>query len=394
MGLKILQDLNVRGRSVFLRVDFNVPLTQEGKILDDTRIQEALPTIRYLLGQQARLVLASHLGRPKGRHDPQQSLLPVGEHLSEILKQEVIFPEDCIGDAVKKLIHDIREGQILLLENLRFHPEEEQNDPEFSKKLASLAEVYITDAFGSLHRAHASTVGMTSYFKEKGIGLLVQKELEILQKILKSPERPFYAVLGGAKVSDKIGVIENLLGRIDGLFLGGALAYTFLKARGESIGRSRFEEEKLYFAKKVLKLAEEKGIAVYLPIDHKVVTEIQVGGQSEFQVVRLIPPDKIGVDIGPATIQKYQERLAKGRTIFWNGPMGIFEEPLFAEGTRQIAASIAKPGITSVVGGGESVTACRQAGVGEQITHLSTGGGAMLEFVEGKLLPGLKALES
>ena len=390
MTLRPVDTLAVTGRRVFLRVDFNVPYGEGGGILDDSRIQEALPTIRHLQKSGARLIIASHLGRPKGR-DLRLSLLPVGEHLSSLLKQDVIFPEDCVGDAVRKLIHNLKEGELLLLENLRFHPEEEANDPSFSQKLASMVDVYVSDAFGALHRSHASTVGMVAHLKEKGIGLLIQKELAALTRLLENPSRPFYAVLGGAKVSDKIGVIENLLDRANGLLFGGALAYTFLKARGESIGGSKFEEEKLRVAQRILDRAQEKQVAVLLPVDHKVVPQIEQANRC--RVVTQIPEHETGVDIGPETVRLYREMLAKAGTIFWNGPMGIFENPVYSQGTFEIAKAVAGPGITSVIGGGESVTACKQAGVAENVTHLSTGGGATLEFLEGKELPGLKALE-
>lgn len=389
MTIRTLDSLAVTGRRVFLRVDFNVPL-DGGRIQDATRIRETLPTLNALQDKGARVILASHLGRPKGRN-PAESLLPVGEYLSEELRREVIFPEDCIGDSVRKLAHDLKEGQVMLLENLRFHPEEEANEPHFSGELASLAEVYLTDAFGTLHRAHASTVGMVSHFKEKGAGRLIEKELKMLGKLLSSPERPFYALLGGAKVSDKIGVIENLLNRVDGLFLGGALAYTFLRAKGVEVGRSKVEEEKLYLARRILDRAREKQVPLFLPIDHKVVERVEPA--AEVRVSERIPEGTVGVDIGPGTVAEYRRRLADAKTIFWNGPMGVFEMAPFAEGTYEIARMVAREGATSVVGGGESVTACRQAGVADWITHLSTGGGATLEYLEGKELPGLKVLE-
>ena len=391
MTIHFVDSLNVTGRRVFLRVDFNVPQDEAGKILDDTRIRESLPTIRILLEKKCHLILASHLGRPKEKNS-RDSLVAVGERLAELLNREVLFPEDCVGAAVKRLAYDLREDQILLLENLRFHPEEEANDPRFAERLASLAEVYCNDAFGTLHRAHASTTGMTVHFKEKVAGLLVRKELEMLGRLLTEPKRPFYALLGGAKSSDKIGVIENLLDRVDGILLGGALAYTFLKAKGEPIGASRYEEERLHLAQKILRKAEEKQVALFLPIDHKVVDRLDPAAESKVRVVAQLV-DGIGVDIGPETIARYREILTRAETVFWNGPMGIFERPPFDEGTRAVAQMIARPGVVSVVGGGESVTACRQAGVADRITHLSTGGGATLEYLEGKELPGLKVLE-
>ncbi|MBI4373379.1 MAG: phosphoglycerate kinase [Deltaproteobacteria bacterium] len=391
--LRTVDNLNIQGQRLFLRVDFNVPYDAEGKVLDDSRIQAALPTIRHLLERRARLILASHLGRPKEK-DLSMSLVAVGERLSSLLGRDLLFPESCVGDAVRKLAHELKEGEIILLENLRFHPEEEANDPLFARKLASIADVYVTDAFGALHRAHASTVGMVTHFKEKGIGFLVRKELEALGKLLTSPKRRFFAVLGGAKVSDKIGVIENLVGRVDGILLGGALAYTFLVAKGQEVGRSKMEPGKLYLAQRILKLAAERGTKVYLPTDHKVVPELNRQQPAACEVQLFIRNNGIGVDIGPETAARYQEILQGAETIFWNGPMGVFEIPQYSEGTFQVARAIARQGVTSVVGGGESVTACKQAGVANQITHLSTGGGASLEYLEGKELPGLKAVES
>lgn len=388
MALRGLDELPVSGRRVFLRVDFNLP--HDGpKILDETRLQEALPTIRYLLEQKAKVILASHLGRPKGP-DANESLGPVAERLSELLNRDVIFPEDCVGDAVKKLAHQLKEGEVMLLENLRFHKEEEANDPNFAKQLASLAEVYGTDAFGTLHRAHASTAGMVSHFHDKGIGFLIKKELNFLQGLLKNPERPFYALLGGAKVSDKLGVIEHLLPRVDGLLFGGALAYTFLRASGVAVGNSRVEAEKIKTAARILAKATAAGVAVYLPEDHWSAAH----ADGSPRVTRVIPDGEMGFDIGPETVAKYRAVLRQAKTIFWNGPMGFFEKPAYASGTKAMALAIAeaKPAI-SVVGGGESVTAVRQAGVADQISHLSTGGGATLEFLEGKTLPGLKVLE-
>ncbi|MBI2082398.1 MAG: phosphoglycerate kinase [Deltaproteobacteria bacterium] len=391
--IRYVDSLNPAAQRVFLRVDFNVPYDSAGRILDDSRIQEALPTIRYLLEKRARLILASHLGRPKGR-DPALSLLAIGEYLTAALGREVIFPESSVGDAVRKLVHELKEGEVILLENLRFHPEEEANDPLFSQKLASLADIYVTDAFGTLHRAHASTAGMVIHFKEKSAGFLIRKELETLGKLLSNPKRPFYAILGGAKVSDKIGVIENLLSRVDGLLLGGALSYTFLAALGHDVGQSKVEKDKIYLAQKVLRRATERGVKIHLPVDHRVVFQLDREKPSPVEVVSQIRNDAMGVDIGPEAVAAYRKILQNAETIFWNGPMGIFEIPPYAEGTFEIARAIAKPGITSVVGGGESVTACKQAGVAPQITHLSTGGGATLEYLEGKELPGLKALEA
>lgn len=394
MNLKTIHQLSVSGRRVFLRADFNVPLEKDGKILDDTRIREALPTIRYLLDQKAKIIIASHLGRPQEKN-PQDSLEGVAARLAELLDREVLFPEDCVGDGVRKLAHELREGEVLLLENLRFHKEEEANDPQFAASLAQLAEVYVSEAFGTLHRAHASTEGMVGHFKEKGIGLLIRKELDFLEKLLKDPERPFCVVLGGAKVSDKMALIENLLGRTEGLLLGGGLAYTFLKAKGMAIGRSQLAEEKLYLAQKVLQRSKETGVPIYLPEDHRVGDRISP--EVTPRTVTQIGPEDMGLDIGPLTIRRYEEVLKGARTIFWNGPMGVFELPAFAEGTFAIARAIAgatSQGAVSVVGGGESLAAVRKSRVAGQITHLSTGGGATLEFLEGRKLPGLKVLEN
>lgn len=392
MAIRFLDSLSVSGQRVFIRLDLNVPYSPDGKIVDDTRIRETLPSIRALQEKKGRLILASHLGRPKGR-DSTLSLLPVGERLTELLGNEVIFPEDCVGDAVRKLAHDLKEGQVMLLENLRFHPGEEANDPEFAKKLSLLADVYVSDAFGTVHRAHASTVGMVSHFSQRAAGLLIQKELEMLGKCLHQPKRPFFAILGGAKVSDKIGVIENLMSRVEGLLLGGALANTFLAAKGIPVGRSKCEVEKIPIAQKILKRAEERGVSIYLPQDFKVVEALDWEKPRQAAQVEKVSEDQMIVDIGEKTVTRYGEILSRAATLFWNGPMGIFEISEYATGTFGIARAIARPEITTVIGGGESVTAIRQSGLAEKITHLSTGGGAALEYLEGKVLPGLKVLE-
>jgi phosphoglycerate kinase len=370
-------------------VDFNVPHDGE-RIQDDTRIREALPTIQYLMDQKAKIILGSHLGRPKG-HEASESLVPVAEKLAELLGRPVILPEDCVGDAAKKLAHDLREGDVLLLENLRFHKEEEANDPVFAQALAQLAEVYVNDAFGTMHRAHASTVGMVKHFREKGAGLLVRKELEYLSPLLGRPARPFVAVLGGAKVSDKIGLIEHLVGKVDELLLGGGLAYTFLKAMGRPIGKSKCEDEKLYVAQRILQKAKDNDVPVRLPVDHRVADK--VAADSVAAVASQVPEGKMGLDIGPETARQYAEVLKRAKTVFWNGPMGVFECAPFAEGSLTVARAIAESEAVSVVGGGESLAAVKLAGVEARITHLSTGGGAALEFLEGKGLPGLTALE-
>ncbi len=397
MAIKTIEELNVAGRRVFVRVDFNVARDKTtGKITEDLRIRETLPTIQYLLDQKARVILASHLGRPKGR-DPKESLVDVAGRLAELLKREVVFPEDCVGSAVRKLAHDLREGEVMLLENLRYHPEEEANHPAFARQLADLAEVYISDAFGTLHRAHASTAGMVAHFKEKGMGFLVKRELDHLSRLTLHPMRPYWAVLGGAKVSDKIGLIENLITKVDGLLLGGGLAYTFLKASGHEIGKSKMEEDKVIVAQRILSKARDRGVPVHLPMDHRVSDRFEK--TAEARVVKELDATDMGLDIGPQTETSYTKVLEEAKTVFWNGPMGVFEFPAFAGGTLAIAKAIAvSPGVSSeggfsVVGGGESVAAVKKTGYAEKISHLSTGGGAALEYLEGRELPGLKALE-
>ena len=394
--IRYVDELQLADKRVFIRVDFNVPLDDSGQVSDDSRIREALPTIEVARRSRARTILASHLGRPKGV-DPKLSLEPVATRLSELLGKDdtVIFADDCVGDGVRKLAGDLEPGQILMLENLRFHKEEEANDPDFAKALASLASVYVNDAFGAAHRAHASTVGMVAFVKEKAAGLLIKKELEFLGKILRDPDAPFVAVLGGAKVSDKIKVIENLLPKVDALLIGGAMAYTFLKAQGVEVGKSRVEGDKLPVARKALDAAERLGRTILLPVDH--VASAAISKESPPRVVndRALPRELIGLDIGPKTRALFRQQLARSRTIFWNGPMGLFEDERYAEGTREIARAMAanRKAIT-VVGGGDSAAAIHRLGFANQISHISTGGGASLEFLEGRLLPGIAALES
>ena len=394
--IRYVDELQLADKRVFIRVDFNVPLDDSGQVSDDSRIREALPTIEVARRSRARTILASHLGRPKGV-DPKLSLEPVATRLSELLGKDdtVIFADDCVGDGVRKLAGDLEPGQILMLENLRFHKEEEANDPDFAKALASLASVYVNDAFGTAHRAHASTVGMVAFVKEKAAGLLIKKELEFLGKILRDPDAPFVAVLGGAKVSDKIKVIENLLPKVDALLIGGAMAYTFLKAQGVEVGKSRVEEDKLPVARKALDAAERLGRTILLPVDH--IASAAISKESPPRVVndRALPRELIGLDIGPKTRALFRQQLARSRTIFWNGPMGLFEDERYAEGTREIARAMAanRKAIT-VVGGGDSAAAIHRLGFANQISHISTGGGASLEFLEGRLLPGIAALES
>ncbi len=391
MAIRFIEDLPIGGRRTFIRVDFNVPL-EGSSISDDTRVRAALPTVRHAVARGARVILASHLGRPNGKRVDGLCLEPVGARLAELLELEVIAADDCVGDGAKKLATDLRDGQVLLLENLRFHPEEKANDPAFSKKLADLAEIYINDAFGTAHRAHASISGMVGYFEEKGVGYLIRKELRFLGETLGKPARPFLAVLGGAKVSDKIGVIASLLTKADAVLVGGAMAYTFLKARGDEVGQSRIENDKLRKASELLDMARERDVELLLPVDH--VVAAGPDAESGELVAGAIPPNRMGLDIGPQTIELFAERLQKAKTVFWNGPMGVFEKEPFAEGTFAVARALAESQAVSIVGGGDSAAAVAQAGLSDRMSHISTGGGASLEFVEGKVLPGIAALES
>lgn len=393
--IRYIDDLQLTGKRVFIRVDFNVPL--EGRrVTDDTRIREALPTIRRALEMGGKVILASHLGRPKGA-DPKLSLEPAATRLADLLgpKHEVILTDDCVGDAVKKHVKELKEGQVLVLENLRFHKEEEANDEAFARELASLADVYINDAFGTAHRAHASTAGMVPFVKEKAAGLLMKKELEYLGRVVKSPEKPFIAILGGAKVSDKIKVIENLLPKVDALLIGGAMAYTFLKAQGIEVGKSRVEEDKLALATKLLDAAQRLKTSLVLPVDHIVGTEPSDKSEARETPDRAIPPDMMGLDIGPKTRAQYTQHIRGAKTVVWNGPMGLFEVNKFAEGTRSVAAAMAmnREAVT-VIGGGDSAAAVQQMGFADKLSHVSTGGGASLELLEGITLPGIKALET
>lgn len=393
MSLRCINEIDIKDKSVFLRLDLNVPLDDEGNIKDDTRIRAALKTIRYGLDHGARLIIASHLGRPKGERNPKYSLQPVAQKLAEILECEIIFPEDCIGDAVKKLVSEQKPEQIILLENLRFHKEEEANDPNFSEKLASLADIYINDAFGTAHRAHASTEGITKYMEIVGAGFLMMAEVEHLGKLLKNPEKPFVAIIGGAKVSDKIGVIDSLLNQVSGLLIGGGMAYTFLKAKGFDIGKSLFEADKVHSAKKILERAQTRGTEILLPVDHIAAKELKEGVPSIATEDENIKDNLIGLDIGPRTIEKYSIVIARAATIFWNGPLGVCEISPFEKGTFSIARAVAGSKALSVVGGGDSIAAINRSGLSGKITHICTGGGASLKFLEGKKLPGIAALE-
>ncbi|HVG63659.1 MAG TPA: phosphoglycerate kinase [Hyalangium sp.] len=393
--IRYIDDLQMTGKRVFIRVDFNVPL--EGRrVTDDTRIREALPTIRRALELGGKVILASHLGRPKGP-DPKLSLEPAATRLADLLgpKHEVILADDCVGDAVKKQVKELKEGQILVLENLRFHKEEEANDEAFARELASLADVYVNDAFGTAHRAHASTAGMVPFVKEKAAGLLMKKEIEYLGRVLKSPEKPFVAILGGAKVSDKIKVIENLLPKVDALLIGGAMAYTFLKVQGAEVGKSRVEEDKLPLATKILEAAQRLKTSIVLPVDHVVGNEPSEKSSKQETPDRNIPADMMGLDIGPKTRAQFTQHIRNAKTVVWNGPMGLFEVEKFAEGTRVVAEAMANNrGAVTVIGGGDSAAAVQQMGYGDKMSHVSTGGGASLEFLEGIQLPGIKALET
>jgi len=381
-----IRDLDLKNKTVFMRVDFNVPLAPGGQeITSDKRIRASLPSIQYALEHGAALILASHLGRPKGKPNPEMSLKPVAARLEQLLGRKVAMAPDCVGPEVEAM--KPKPGQVLLLENLRFHAEEEKNDPGFSKQLASLCDVYVNDAFGSAHRAHASTVGMIAFVSQAAAGLLMDKELEYLTKATKNPERPCVAILGGAKVSDKIEVIENLMKIVDKLLIGGAMAYTFLRAQGQPTGKSLVEEDKIELAKDLLERAQGK---LLLPSDHVVAAEFKAGAPS--QVVAQIPDGLMALDIGPDTIAAYKAEIAKARTIIWNGPMGVFEMPPFDAGTMALAHAVAESGAVSIVGGGDSEKAIKSAGVSDKISHISTGGGASLEFLGGVELPGVAAL--
>ena len=389
-----IRDLELSGQRVFIRVDFNVPL-EGGNVSDDTRIRETLPTLRLAMERGARLVLASHLGRPKGQVNPKHSLKPVAERLQEMLSKPVQFAADCVGFDAESKSKTLRDGDVLLLENVRYHAEEEKNDPEFSKQLAALCDgLFVCDAFGSAHRAHASVVGITKFVRQAAAGLLMEKELSYLGKAISNPDRPFVAVLGGAKVSDKIEVVENLMKLADAMLIGGAMAYTFLKSQGKPVGKSLVEEDKLELARELLRQAESGHFRLLLPVDH-ILAESPESSATRTTSIDGTPENWMGLDIGPKTIAGFENEISSARTIVWNGPLGMFEKSAFSFGTLAIARAVANAtgkGATSIVGGGDSVAAVEQAGVAKQISHISTGGGASLEFLAGQKLPGVEAL--
>jgi phosphoglycerate kinase len=392
MSKKTVRDIAPKGKRILMRADFNVPMDENRKITDDSRILGALPTIQYLLDAGAKLILMSHLGRPKGEVNPKYSLAPVAVRLSELLNKPVKMSKDVIGEDAKKLVAELKDGDVMLLENLRFHKEEEANDDGFAKALASFGEIEVNDAFGTAHRAHASTEGVTRFIDTSVSGFLIEKELKFLGEAVENPERPFVAILGGAKVSDKIGVIENLLNKVDVLLIGGGMAYTFIKAMGGNIGKSLLEEDKIELARNLLEKAEEKNVKLLLPVDTLIADDFSNDANTDVVKTGEIPDTWQGLDIGPKTRELFASEIKKAKTVVWNGPMGVFEMPTFAEGTKAIAKAMAECGGTTIVGGGDSAAAVESMGFGDKISHISTGGGASLEFLEGKELPGVKAL--
>jgi phosphoglycerate kinase len=392
MAKKTVKDIDVSGKKVLVRVDFNVPLNKEGQITDDTRIRAALPTINYLLEQNARVILMSHLGRPKGEPDDKLRMDPVAARLQELLGRPVVKVNDCTGQEPRNAVEAMGNGDVVLLENLRFHAGEKKNDQNFARQLAELGDIYVNDAFGTAHRAHASTQGVTNYLPGVA-GFLLEKEISMLGKVLDNPERPYVAIVGGAKVSDKIGVLDNLIGKVDTLIIGGGMANTFLKARGYNMGKSLLEEDKVDTAKELIGKAENKGIELLLPVDLVVAPGTEPGSESKVVPADGVPGDWMALDIGPETIKLFEKAVKKSATVVWNGPMGVFEMEPFAKGTVAIAGALAESGATTVVGGGDSASAVKKAGVTGAITHVSTGGGASLEFLEGKTLPGVASLQ-
>ena len=391
MNKKTVKDIDLKGKKVFVRCDFNVPMDKEQNITDNTRIVAALPTIKYLLEQNCKIILASHLGRPKGEVKPEFSLKPVAKELSRLLDKEVIMANDVIGEDATSKAENLKEGEIMLLENVRFHREETDNDPEFAKKLASMAEIFVNDAFGAAHRAHASTAGIADYLPAVS-GFLIEKELTVLGNAINNPERPFMAILGGAKVSDKIGVIDSLLDKVDTLMIGGGMAYTFFKAQGYNVGNSLCEVDKTGLALEAMEKAKQKGVKLLLPVDTKVGKEFKPDTESKTVAWTEIPDDWEGFDIGEKTIAMFKEELKNAKTVIWNGPLGLFEFDQFAIGTNEIAKALSELDATTIIGGGDSGAAVEKAGLADKMTHISTGGGASLEFLEGKKLPGIECL--
>lgn len=391
MEVRTIEGQDYKGKKVFLRVDFNVPL-ENGKITDDTRIKAALPTINYLLDQGCVLVIASHLGRPKGKVVPEMSLKPVAERLSELISRDVKFLSDCVGEEVKKAVEQANAGDVILLENLRFHKEEESGDEDFAKQLASLCDAYVNDAFAACHRKHASIYQITNYIDDVASGFLIKKEIEALSKLLENPEKPFLLILGGAKVADKIGMVKNLLDKVDTIITGGVMAYTFIKAKHWEIGDSKVEEDAVPLAREIIKEINKRHLEFHTPLDHIIVNKISPDAETLITERGTVIPGWIGVDIGPQAIEEYVDCIKRAKTIFWNGPMGIFEIDKFARGTIEIAKAVAEANAFTVIGGGDSVAAVNKAGVADKISHISTGGGASLEFLEKGTLPGIDVL--
>lgn len=392
LNKKTIRDLDVSGKSVFLRCDFNVPFDEKGNITDTKRIDESMKTINYLLENGAKVILCSHLGRPKGKYDPKLSLAPVAKYISKVMGKEVKLARDVVGDSAKETVESLKSGEACILENIRFEPGEEQNDPEFAKKLASFADVFVNDAFGTCHRAHASTVGIAKYLPS-AVGFLIEKEVSVMTNVLQNPKHPFVSILGGAKVSDKIGVINNLLDKVDILIIGGGMSYTFTNALGYSVGTSLCESDKLTLAKDMMAKAKEKGVKLILPLDIKVGKDYEPNTESQIVDADKIPDGWMGLDIGPKTAKFFSEAISGAGTIIWNGPMGVSEWDNFANGTLSVAKAIAASGAISIIGGGDSAAAVYKLGFADKMTHISTGGGASLQFLEGKPLPGLEAIE-
>ncbi len=393
MSFKSIDQLDIAGKKVLLRVDFNVPVDKSGKVTDDTRIRAVLPTLKYALSKKSKIILASHLGRPKGKPEPQFSLAPVARRLGELLKKEIRLAPDCIGPEVEKMVAAMKPGDVLLLENLRFHKEEEKNEAGFAQGLAKLADVYVNDAFAVSHRAHASVEGVTQFFPDKAAGFLMRDELHYLGKVMEEPARPLAAVIGGAKVSGKLEVLQNLAPRVDKLIIGGGMAFTFLKSLGMNVGKSLVEEDLLKTAKEILEETDKKGVKVYLPVDSVVADKMDPSAQTKVVPVDKIPADWMGLDIGPESLHCFGEALKDAKTILWNGPMGVFEMEPFSKGTMGMVQKIVSSGAMSIVGGGDTDTAVHQSGLADKISYISTAGGAFLELLEGKKLPGVEALK-